>query len=567
MLVDSKNLFTGVYLIMEIICERPYALFALLALIPVLILTIKKNREIVGKLKILYVKTPKSMIFKRVSYFSIVIILRFVFRSLAWVMMVLAYAGICWGTKFYPVQKNGNAVSFVFDVSYSMMAEDASGGLSRLEASKKYANLLLSEMEGIPVSVVLAKGDGMMLVPDTEDRAAVETLLECLSPRMMTSKGSGIGKGILAALNGISSKSVKLHRIFVFTDGDETDGSIEYALRQCMNKSVSVSIIGFGNERESLVFAGDGKTKVWTALRSEKLASVCDRVMKTSVIPSGSDCSVRFIDATQAGSIKTLLDFTENQSGDENYNSAVNIYYEVRPISRSSLFMSLAIVFFVLSFITVELDPDFFKRRMSKMGMVSVIFCVFSLLSFTSCSPRVEGAAKILSGTWSWNQQKWADATSCFLNVSESALACDDKELNEYAVFNLGATYLSMNEDEAALKRFKEISENAPKELRYSAFYNMGIIHYKKTDYESAAEYFKKALCVDSKQREAKINLELSIRNANAKEKVSEDLESSASKLSQPSDMGDSIFNRIRENDMNQWRSSETFDESSALDY
>lgn len=547
---------------MEIICERPYALIGLFALIPALILTVVQYKRIVERLRVLYVKTPQSMMSKRVSNFPVVIVLRFVFRALAWVMMVLAYAGISWGTNLVSVQKNGHAVTFVFDISYSMMADDASGGLTRLESSKKYANLLLSRMHDVPVSVVLAKGDGVVLVPDTEDRAIVETLLESLSPKLMSSTGTSLGKGIMAALNAIPENSINLHRIFLFTDGDETDGMLEKALTECMKKSVSVSIIGFGGEQETSVIAGDGKTKVYTSLKSEKLSSVCKKVMGKSALPLGSDFDLRFVDATEAGSARTLLDFGEKKAGSA--DSKTESYYEVRPVSRYGLFLGLAILFFVLSFITVELDPDFFKRRMKKISAVSMVFCLFTM---SSCTLRTKGAADVLSGTWDWNQQKWANATAKFLQVSEDAKVAGDKELNEYAVFNLGATYLAMNEDDAALKRFKEISDDATKELRYASFYNMGIIFYRKADYESAAEYFKKALTVDSKQRNAKINLELSIRNAESKKTNQNEPVSSTASVSHDQTVDQSIFNRIRENDVNQWKSSENNSDSSGLDY
>lgn len=547
---------------MEIICERPYALIGLVTLIPALILTIAQYRKIVERLKILYVKTPQSMLSKRVTYFPSVIVLRFVFRSLAWTMMVLAYAGISWGTNLVPVQKSGNAVTFVFDISYSMMADDASGGLSRLESSKKYANLLLSRMNDVPVSVVLAKGDGVVLVPDTEDRAIVESLLESLSPKLMSSTGTSLGKGIMAALNSIPENSINLHRIFLFTDGDETDGMLEKALTECMKKSVSVYIIGFGGEQETAVVAGDGKTKVYTSLKSEKLSSICNRVMRKNALPYGSDFDLRFVDATEAGSARVLLDFGEKSSGSG--DSKTESYYEVRPVSRYGLFLGLAILFFVLSFITVELDPDFFKRRMKKISAVSMVFCLFTM---SSCTVRTKGAAAVLSGTWDWNQQKWANATAKFLQVSEDAKVAGDKELNDYAVFNLGATYLAMNEDDAALKRFKEIPEDATNELRYAAFYNIGIIFYKKADYDSAAEYFKRALAVDSKQRNAKINLELSIRNAEAKKSNQNEIAAKSASVSQEQTVDQSIFNRIKENDLNQWKSSENDSDSSGLDY
>ena len=111
-----------------------------------------------------------------------IIALRSTFLSVAWIMLILAFAGFSWGTYLEPVQKSGTAVSLVFDISYSMNAEDAPGGMTRLEAVKKYSAMLLSHMENTAISVIIAKGDGVVLVPLTEDKAVVETLLSSSPP-------------------------------------------------------------------------------------------------------------------------------------------------------------------------------------------------------------------------------------------------------------------------------------------------------------------------------------------------------------------------------------------------
>lgn len=59
-------------------------------------------------------------------------------------MLILAFAGFSWGTYLEPVQKSGTAVSLVFDISYSMNAEDAPGGMTRLEAVKIFGDAFVS---------------------------------------------------------------------------------------------------------------------------------------------------------------------------------------------------------------------------------------------------------------------------------------------------------------------------------------------------------------------------------------------------------------------------------------
>ena len=116
-----------------------------------------------------------------------------------------------------------------------------------------------------------------------------------------------------------------------------------------------------------------------------------------------------------------------------------------------------------------------------------------------------------------------------------------------------------MGEDASALEKFFLISEDAPASIRYGAWYNAGIIAHKNKDYENAAEYFKKALEADSTRLEAKINLELSIQSieVNVQHSQSQAVPS-VDDNQDMQNMEKAVFERIKENDRKQWKSSET---------
>ena len=94
----------------------------------------------------------------------------------------------------------------------------------------KYADRLLDNIPNTSVSVVLAKGDGVVAVPLTEDMESVRSILTALSPTLMTSQGSSLGKGIDAAISSFPSQSAQSDYIWLFTDGEETDSSLQTSL-------------------------------------------------------------------------------------------------------------------------------------------------------------------------------------------------------------------------------------------------------------------------------------------------------------------------------------------------
>ena len=537
--------------------ERPYAFYALFLLVPAILVIIFQYRKISKKFGFFQTNySLKGSNDLEKKHFPRVIILRTVFRSLSWLMIVCAYAGFSWGTYLEPVQKNGNAVSLVFDISFSMMARDCPNEKSRLESVVNYAKLLLENMEEQNVSVILAKGEGLVALPLTEDRESVESLLDSLSPYMMTSIGTSLGNGILAALKKFPQTSSLNNRIWVFTDGEETDGKLESALEESVKYGTDVFLIGFGSEIEIPVLAGDGKTEIYTALRSENLEKISRNVLLKNQKNKNS-AKIEFIDSTEPGSaVKLLKPLKNSQKKSLSQQKDEEICYEVKTVKRYWLFIALAIIFFVLSFVFSEFNSGFFKRK--KIVLSSVLFCIF----FTSCSQKFDGGKKILSGSWAWAQNKYSKAVSEFFKVVEDSKESEDSELYYCALYNLSVTYYSQNETAASMERFKMIYADAPEEIKFDSFYNMGVISHQSGNYEKACDYFKKALEIKSENTDAKINYEISMLKLQNQGKEKEKIYKNISETNAENSVKDSsVFSVIRERERQQWKNSNSVQE------
>ena len=553
---------------MNFTCERPYAFYFLLFLIPSFLISLFQYRKIVKKIKFFSIINENDSRFHRMKQFPVIMVFRSIFRNLAWIMLVLAYAGLSWGTYLEPVNKSGSSAVFVFDISYSMMAKDAQGGMTRLKASSSYASMLLSHMENTSVSVVLAKGDGVNVIPLTEDKAVVESLLDSLSPSLMSTGGTSLGKGIRAALKAFPAQSSRLSTIWVFTDGEETDGLLEGALSDALRSGISVCIIGFGSEREVQVLAGDGKTFVNTALRSQEMRKTCENASLRAFSSGNSPVRAYFVNSAEKGSAVKVLETIKGNKISEDSDETAYLTYEVKPIQRYTLFLSLALLFVVLSFLITELDAERIsdrtrrlkkeKNKSKKAGkLVSSSLIVFSLF-LSSCSNHFEHSKTILESSWSWYQHKYNIATAGFLQTFYDSQEEDDFVIEQYALYNLGTTYLMQNEYEAALYKFAQISEEAPSNVRFASCYNTGIIAFRQGEYDSAIQCFRSALKIDGSKTNAKVNLELAIMKQKKDGKTKQSSVSPVSESGGISAMEDAVFKRIRENDMKQWKNSES---------
>lgn len=552
---------------MNFTCQRPFALYGLILIIPGIILSLFQYKKVAASLLTYTVKDSASVIARRMKHFRVMISIRCICVAISWGMLILAYAGFSWGTYLEPVHKSGNAVSLVFDISYSMNADDCTGGLTRLEAAEKYCSMLLSQMPDCSASFVLAKGDGVVVLPLTEDKASMDSLLSSLSSDLMSATGTSLGKGVRAALKAFPENSSQRNTIWVFTDGDETDGLLENALVESIKAGVSTYIIGFGSERESKVLAGDRKNYVYTACRSERMRTVCGNAMKKCGNSKISDVKVCYVDSTEAGSALELLNplsvKTITNAQDSTEEQSV-VTYEIKPVQRYSLFLGLGIFFFALSYVITELDPENCVSKFHKNAAFMIVICSI----FTSCNGRISGSKNILEGSWELYQRKYNDAIAKYLQTVYDCEKTEDKLVNQYAVYNLGVTYLSQNENDEALNRFNQLDSEVTNQVKYASFYNKGIIAHRKGDYDAAADYFRKALKIDGSKIDAKINLELSLMKAEKEANSRENALNQVSESNTPSTMEKAVFDRIREYDKKQWKNSEIKEISnSAQDY
>lgn len=545
-------------------CDRPSAFLLLLLLIPAILVTIIKNKKSSFYTQNNFKIHNSFGSTLRIFHYRKFVFLRSFFLSLSWIMLVCAYAGLYWGTNLVPVQKNGTSVSFVFDISNSMLAEDGPGNTTRLKAASLYAEKLLSKIEesdsATPVSVVLAKGDGVIAIPLTQDYSMIDSLMKVMSPSLMTVPGTSLGKGVLKAKASFPSNYSSAGRIWVFTDCEETDGHLKNALVETIKAGIPVTIIGFGSETETKVLSGDGQTYIQTALRSGKVKDSIEEAQKITQ-EYNEQTPVKYINSTEKGSALFLLNQLKTLNGQI-------ITYEAKPVPRYKTFLFLAAILFVLGYIFMEFDITRLnsKKSVKKASVISILLLITLL---TGCS---RNTSEILKGTFAFHQKEYGTAVSCYLDVVKDASKNQDTKLLDYSLYDLGTAYSKLEEDEAALEKFSQISEDAPDQIRYAAFYNCGLIANKNGDYSAAQDYFRKALAVDSSQVDAKINLELSIQQGNTKQQQTNQNQAqetpSQTEDNPESEIQDAVFERIKEKDQNKWKNSEQpQSQNSAEDY
>lgn len=537
--------------------ERPQMLLLLITLLIPIVYIFPKIKQIDSSPYFLF--KNKKVTRKFVKNMQGMLYVRSILFMLAWFCIIVAFSGPYWGKEIIPIQKNGSAVSFVFDISWSMTAEDVlqedSSYISRLDASKKYAKSLLlpnKTDDMVTVSVVLAKGDGYVAVPSTEDHEAVFSVINALSPNLMTSKGSNIGAGIETAISTFPTSQARQGTIIVFTDGEETIISLEKALENAINHGIGVYIVGFGNPKGSQLQLGENK--ITTFLEEGKIQKMISNLKNKTSLYNIPLYYSKF-DDNNYDLLKIL--YPKDFNLQESYQNG----YEVKKVPRHNLFILIAIILFVLGmFISYR------KISLSKIASVSGFLLI--LMMFSSCSYNVKESFDLLQGNFYWHQKKYQHAQMKYLQILNSSEESDNQELKQYATFALGSSYVMQNEEEAAFQRLESVDPNAPDEIRFASAYNIGVLSYSVGNYEKSIQSFRNALMINPQSIEAKINLELALRQGSKTVQNNKSQVKTASENKEHSVLKDAVFSIIRENEQKQWKSQEKQDEfQSPTDY
>lgn len=312
--------------------EHPEYLFIALACVPAGIFYFFRYRHIE--------KSLLRFFFRKDSRFgtslSRSLALKFVFFSLAWIFLSGAAASPRWGTELTASRQEGSSVIFVMDVSRSMTASDILP--SRLSFASRYASLLVEKMENVPCGVVLVKGDGVLALPLTLDHHIVLDLFSVLSPSMLTSPGSDIGKGVKKALASFPSNRAASRVIVLLTDGDETKSSLMEAARLVHSEGASLAVVGIGTPSGAEIDISpllDGSRMQLTKLRSD--------ILNNAVRMAGGDSL--YVNGSEAGSALRVLDASVSDQ-----RIGKKTVYSPKPVYRYREFLLMSLFFICAGF-------------------------------------------------------------------------------------------------------------------------------------------------------------------------------------------------------------------------
>ncbi|UGQ15869.1 VWA domain-containing protein [Borrelia sp. RT5S] len=234
--------------------ENYYALYLFVVLFLILIIYIcnfKRGLPFFKNLSLMYVNNA----YIRNYYIKKILMIFFFILSLGF--LILSILNISWGQKVTEDERSNLRISFVFDISRSMLSLDEGRSINRLEGAKDVISLILNNFESAEYSLTIFKGKPVLLLPFSKDKTSLHKVLNYVEPNLISSPGSFLGEGVLSAIQGIKDDSY-YNFLIILTDGDEWGENNYYRFSKLVdNMSIRSFVVGIGSRNPSPLVDND----------------------------------------------------------------------------------------------------------------------------------------------------------------------------------------------------------------------------------------------------------------------------------------------------------------------
>jgi Ca-activated chloride channel family protein len=173
------------------------------------------------------------------------VLARGVLYVLAYVLLVLAAAGPCFGERYEEVRQKGVDIIIAVDVSRSMLVEDVKP--TRLERARREVADLVSVVTGDRLGLVAFSGAAFLQCPLTLDYQALDLFLSQLAPDLIPVPGTDLGAAIDTAVAAFPKDSAADKVVILLTDGEDNEGKGQEAAEKAEKAGVKIFVFGMGD--------------------------------------------------------------------------------------------------------------------------------------------------------------------------------------------------------------------------------------------------------------------------------------------------------------------------------
>jgi len=414
-------------------------------------------------------------------------ILRRILVVMAFVFFVIACAGPKWGHRKAKITQKGYSIIFALDFSWSMSCEDVRP--NRFLASIAKIKRIASMLPGSQFGLIGFAGDAFPICPLTEDVDSFKMFLDELEVGGIRYPGTNIASFILLSQKMFSNVS-RNKIVIAFTDGENTHGDVDDALKKIKRQGIQFFIFGAGTPEGEPIPVRDKNGNLVEYKKDENGNTVISRMDEQSLLKLANKTKGIFIRLKETDDdVEEVVSNIKSLDRDliKSFSAELLI-----PRWHIPLFMAFLFMFFDMVL------PRIGKRKTFLKHISSV------LLFFAFCG--IADASILSKGNRAFKKKDFFKAEKFYRKGLEEK---PDPRL----YYNLGnVLYIQKKYDEAQRQYEKALTFD---KIRFKAkiYYNLANNSFKKGDVAKAVEYYRKALKLKPDDKDALWNLEVALKS------------------------------------------------------
>jgi Ca-activated chloride channel homolog len=358
------------------------------------------------------------------------------------------------------VERQGIDIVVALDTSLSMLAEDVPP--NRLEAAKREISDLIGGLKGDRVGLVAFSGEAVPMCPLTVDYDAALMLVRSMDVYTVSEPGTAIASAVETSVSLFEGSEKGDRVIILVTDGENTSGDLDEAIRVAADKHIRIYPIGLGSPKGELIPERGTDGAVTGYKKDARGETVLSRLDEPALERIAAGTHGKYLPSTSEGlELKVLYD---EISGME--RKLIKGEFVERKKERFWLPLSVA-----LALLLIDTSIGSRARRNASAGRrvlhtgvaaLFVVCCILCALTGRAHAARSVSRGKISSGNHAFDKKDYAKAFDLYKA-------------------SVGDTV-------------------RPPKNAYGAYYNGGNALYQQKKYQPAIDYYQRGYSADSVQ-------------------------------------------------------------------
>jgi Ca-activated chloride channel homolog len=321
-----------------VVAVRPDSFLLFLILIPVGFILLMRYKRGKKDLEVIGGKWRSGLLMD-------VFLIKWFFSSLLFILfacfIILALAEFTGRGKTTVKSSTGIDIVFAVDISRSMLATDIYP--SRLKRSTDLISAIIENLPGERFGLIIFKGEGIKIIPITEDSSSFNTVLPYIKPDMFSSSGSNLEDGVTTSLSSFTAGEERKKIILLFTDGESLSGNTSLLAKDTKSMGVDIIIFGTGTNEGIELYNKGGEPVI-----NDRGDVVISRLNTSLLQELEMADNIFYLNISDNSVLNNSLDIITSQAG----SSIISDDKE----SRYQYFLSFAILFLFL-YISVRIFP------------------------------------------------------------------------------------------------------------------------------------------------------------------------------------------------------------------